>query len=79
MPRDKKQAEEYWIQPADGVRLITPDYPPEPEVSEEEIMSMAVEITNGARNLRRVSMRHIGRRGRDSYARSMRFERVVGL
>ena len=48
MPRDKKPAEEYWIQPADGVRFITPDYPPEPEVSPEEIMRMSVEITNGA-------------------------------
>jgi len=42
--RSQKHSEEYWSQPSSAVRFITP----EPEVSGEEIMRMAVDITNGA-------------------------------
>ena len=42
--RSQKHSEEYWNQPSSAVRFVTP----EPEVSEEEIMRMAVDITNGA-------------------------------
>ena len=47
--RPRKEAEEYWIQPADGVRLVQEPPAPEPEVSVEEMTKMAVAITNGAR------------------------------
>ena len=42
--RSQKNSDEYWNQPSRAVRFISP----EPEVSEEEIMRMAVDITNGA-------------------------------
>ena len=46
--RPRKEAEEYWTQPANGVRLVQEPPAPEPEVSVEEMTKMAVDITNGA-------------------------------
>ncbi len=46
--RPQAEAEEYWTQPADGVVFVRHDLSPEPEVKPEEIIRMAIDISNGA-------------------------------
>lgn len=46
--RSAKETAEKFTQPADGVRFVEEPPAPEPEVSNEELIRMSIDITNGA-------------------------------